>query len=206
MPKITYKRKKPVKRVDRQIVREAFANRSLVSALGVVRKFPGEESHVEISDEAGTREVLIDVELMPHGERIQCRLAYGSDGCYRIPRQGQEVAVLLPMDPQSLVKDELDGTAFIVGVLDTNAPEDLDEDTAVLEAPAIHLGAGADQAVIKGDAHNSDLTTFLTALGTYGVALAGLPGMTTPGADFAQALADFLAAMPGHLSTIVKTK
>lgn len=109
-----------------------LARAQLVTSLGVVRKFPGEESHYEISAENGEREILVDVELIPSGERVACRLGFGSDGVYRIPRENQEVAVLIPYDPQSLIKDSLDFGAIIVGVLDNDVPSALDSDDVVV--------------------------------------------------------------------------
>ena len=137
------KRGKPVKRVDRGAMREAFADRTLTSALGVVRKFPGEESHYEISDENGSREVLVDVELMPSRERVLCRLGFGNDGVYRIPRVNQEVAVLIHNDPQSMVRDGLEDHPIIVGVLDTECPAELtDDEIVVVKATKVHVLSG----------------------------------------------------------------
>lgn len=204
--KITRKNRKSVKRADRAIIREAFANRTLVSALGVVRKFPGEESHFEISTENGSREILVDVELMPHQERIQCRLAYGSDGVYKIPRVDTEVAVLIPMDPQSLVKDELDGQGFIVGIMDTEAPADLDEGTAVLEAPAINLGAGAIEPVILGETRKTAETTFLAALEAFCSSVSAVPTVGAAAATLLTAATTFKNSLTTHLSQVVKVK
>lgn len=129
-------------------MREWLASAQLVTSLGVVRKFPGEESHYEINTENGEREILVDVELIPSGTRVQCRLGFGNDGVYRIPRENQEVAVLVPYDPTTLIKDSLDFGPIIVGVLDNEAPSQLDSDdivviktgTVKVIADAIELG------------------------------------------------------------------
>lgn len=136
-------RKKATKRMDQAVMREAFADRTMTSALGVVRKFPGESSHFEISDENGSREILVDVELMPNRERVLCRLGFGNDGVYRIPRVDQEVAVLIPSAPQSLVKDPLDDHPIIIGVLDTECPSELaDANIVVIKATKVHVLSG----------------------------------------------------------------
>ncbi len=140
MPK---KGAKPVRRIDQGVMRQAFADRTMTSALGVVRVFPGESSHFEISDESGSREILVDVELMPSRERVLCRLGFGGDGVYRIPRVDQEVAVLIHTDPQSMVRDGLEDHPIIVGVLDTDCPSELDDDDiVVLKATRVKILSG----------------------------------------------------------------
>lgn len=137
------KGQKPIRRMDRGVMKAALAARTLTSALGVVRKFPGETSHFEIDDENGTREILVDVELMPSRERVLCRLGFGNDGVYRIPRVDQEVAVLINNDPQSMVADPLDDHPIIVGVLDNEAPDELDDDDiVVVKATRVHIVSG----------------------------------------------------------------
>jgi hypothetical protein len=111
------------KRLDVNQLRDLIAKIPMVTALGVVRKFPGETSHFEVNTENGSNEILVDVEIMPSGERVQCRLGFGNEGVYsESPSEGSEVAVMLPFSPQSLIKDSLDFEPIIVGVLDTNAP------------------------------------------------------------------------------------
>src|SRR5687767_10926034 len=97
--------KQGAKRADTNILREMLGGQQMTTSLGVVRKFPGESSHFEVNTENGTNEILVDVELIPSGERVQCRLGFGNDGVYRIPRVNSEVAVLVPYSPQSLIKD-----------------------------------------------------------------------------------------------------
>jgi hypothetical protein len=120
------------KRLDVGAMRDLLSSTQLVTALGIVRQFPGEDSHYEISAENGDREILVDVELIPSGTKLQCRLGFGNDGVYRIPRVDQEVAVLVPYDPQSLIRDSLDYGGIIVGVLDNSAPSQLDSDDIVV--------------------------------------------------------------------------
>lgn len=131
------------KRLDVNQLKSLIASTPLVTSLGVVRKFPGETSHFEVNTENGTNEILVDVELIPSGERVQCRLGFGNDGVYRIPRVNSEVAVLIPYNPQSLIKDSLDFEPIIVGVLDTNAPDALNgDDVVVVEATKVRILSG----------------------------------------------------------------
>lgn len=131
---------KGAKRADAQAIRAWVAAGETVTALGVVRKFPGEDSHFEISTENGSNEILVDVELIPSGTRVQCRLGFGNDGVYRIPRVNSEVAVLIPFDSSSLIKDPLDFEPIIVGVLNNNAPSQLsDDDTVVIDATKVRI-------------------------------------------------------------------
>lgn len=117
----------------------------MTTALGVVRKFPGESSHYEIviDSETGNREVMVDVELIPNSEKVFCRLGFGQEGVYRIPRVDQEVAVMIPGSRNSLIADELDFDPIIVAILDTDVPSELDDDTTVVVL--------ADKVVIKSD-------------------------------------------------------
>lgn len=135
--------------MDVNQMRAVLSSAQLVTALGVVRKFDGEDSHYEINTENGDREILVDVELIPGGERVQCRLGFGNDGVYTIPRVNSEVAVMLPYDPKSLIKDPMDFGPIIVGVLDNDAPSALGDDVVIIKrgtvkifATSIELGEG----------------------------------------------------------------
>lgn len=131
------------KRLDVNQLRELIAKTPMLTSLGVVRQFPGESSHFEINTENGSNEILVDVELIPSQTRVQCRLGFGNDGVYRIPRVNSEVAVLVPYDPQSLIKDSLDFEPIIVGVLDTDAPSALDDDDiVVVQATRVRVLSG----------------------------------------------------------------
>jgi hypothetical protein len=141
------------KRLDVNQLRDLIAKIPMVTALGVVRKFPGETSHFEVNTENGSNEILVDVEIMPSGERVQCRLGFGNEGVYKIPKEGSEVAVMLPFSPQSLIKDSLDFEPIIVGVLDTNAPAELvDDNTVIVFANRVLLGdSTASELALKSD-------------------------------------------------------
>jgi hypothetical protein len=128
------------KRVDTQMMRAMIGQQQMTTSLGVVRKFPGETSHFDIDTENGTAEVLVDVELIPSGTRVQCRLGFGNPGVYSIPKENAEVAVLIPYDPSSLIKDSLDFEPIIVGVLDANAPTQLTgPDLVVVKASKVQV-------------------------------------------------------------------
>jgi hypothetical protein len=131
------------KSVDAQILRAMIGSQEVTTALGVVRKFPGETSHFFVDTDNGANEIMVDVELIPSGSRVACRLGFGNDGVYKIPRVDQEVAVLLPFDSSSLIKDPLDFDPIIVGVLDNDAPGELDgDDIVVLKADRVHVISG----------------------------------------------------------------
>ncbi len=128
------------KRLDANALKELLAKMPLTTAMGVVRLFPGETSHFEIQTENGTADVMVDVELIPRGERAFCRLGFGNQGVYSIPKVDQEVAVLIPADPSSLIKDELDFDPIIVAVLDLDAPAELTgDDIVVVKATTVHV-------------------------------------------------------------------
>ena len=132
--------RKGAKRPDVQAIRAMVGSQQMTTCLGVVRKFPGETSHFDIDTENGDHEILVDVELIPSGTRTQCRLGFGSDGVYKIPPENAEVAVLLPYDASSLIKDSLDYEGIIVGVLDSSAPTQLnDDDIVVIKATRVHV-------------------------------------------------------------------
>ncbi len=121
--------------LDRAAIRRmVMDNTPMQTALGIVRLFPGEQSHfeIQIDSETGQREVMVDVELLPRSERVLCRLGFGNDTVYRIPRVDQEVAVLVPFERNALVSDELDGNPIIVAILDTMVPDALDDDDVVV--------------------------------------------------------------------------
>lgn len=159
------KRRTGAKQADMAALRRAFADNRLRTALGVVRKFPGESSHFEI-DTTNGRDVLVDVELQPNSERVLCRLGFGQDGVYRIPAEGREVAVIIPSDPQSLISDDLDGDAIIVAVLDTDVPSELDgDDIVVISSTRVHVIAtdiklGAAPAAMDGAVVGSGIDSF----------------------------------------------
>ncbi len=154
------------KRPDNNQMRAWMASQELTTSLGVVRKFPGETSHFEIDTDNGTNEILVDVELMPSGTRVLCRLGFGNDGVYKIPRVDSEVAVLIPYDSSSIIKDSLDFGAIIVGVLDNSAPSQLDDDDiVVLQATRVHLVSsdiklGTSPATLDGVVVGSGIDTF----------------------------------------------
>ncbi|HEY6018425.1 MAG TPA: hypothetical protein VIY48_00540 [Candidatus Paceibacterota bacterium] len=150
------------KRVDTAQLKDWLSKGEIVTSLGVVRKFEDQSSHFEVSAENGSREILVDVELVPSGSRVTCRLGFGGNGVYKIPPVDTEVAVLIPFDPQSLVKDSLDFEPIIVGTLDVNAPTQLDnDDIVVISSARVHVysdnillgtSPGAQEGILNGTA------------------------------------------------------
>jgi hypothetical protein len=148
------------KRVDTAQLKDWLSKGEIVTSLGVVRKFDDQSSHFEVSTENGSREILVDVELVPSGTRVTCRLGFGGQGVYRIPQVNTEVAVLIPFDPQSLIKDSLDFEPIIVGSLDVAAPSQLDnDDIVVISSARVHVysdnillgtSPGAQEGVVNG--------------------------------------------------------
>lgn len=131
---------KGAKRLDVNVMRSMLGSQQMTTSLGVVRLFPGETSHFDVDTDNGTNEIVVDVELVPSGERVACRLGFGNDGVYRIPRVNSEVAVLLPYQQNSLIKDSIDFGPIIVGVLDNNAPSQLNgDDIVVIQATRVHV-------------------------------------------------------------------
>jgi len=163
------------KRPDTQALKKWLSPGQTTTSLGVVRKFPGEDSHFEISTENGINEILVDVELIPSGTRVQCRLGFGNDGMYRIPRENSEVAVILPYDTSSLIQDPMDFEPIIVGVLNVNAPNQLtDVDTVVIDAVKVRIlnsdiqvgsTPGAQDGVVVGSGIDSFTGSTYFALG-----------------------------------------
>lgn len=127
-------------RLDIAQIREALRDGKIWTALGVVTRFPGESVHYEIDDDGGG--VTVDVELVPNRERVACRLGSGSGGgVWRIPPEGAEVAVLVPMG-------DLDADPIITCVV-SSPPAQLTDDTETVVvasgkvkviAPEIDLG------------------------------------------------------------------
>lgn len=127
-------------------MREALADGKVYSALGVVRKFDGETAHYELDGE----DVLVDVEIMPNGERALCRLACGAGpglGLWFVPPEGTEVAVLVP-------QGDLEADPVVVGCLSSgDVPDGLTTSNWVIVVPAggqllVHDGsAGSAQAL-----------------------------------------------------------
>lgn len=154
-------------RLDIAQIREALRDGKIWTALGVVTVFPGESSHFEIDADGGG--VIVDVELVPHRERVACRLGSGSGGgVWRIPPAGAEVAVLVP-------SGELEADPMIVAVVSDPPTQLTDETETVIVAtgtvkviaPAVELGdsPAALDGVVVGTGIDSFTGATYTALG-----------------------------------------
>lgn len=222
--------KQGAKRPDANTLRAWIGNQQMTTSLGVVRKFPGESSHFEVDTENGSNDILVDVELIPSGTRTAARLGFGNDGVYRIPREDTEVAVLIPYDPSSLIRDSLDYGAIIVGVLNSNAPSELDaDDVVVIESDKVTVISGtiklgsnsASQKAVKGNVYRSAedswftaLNALATALSVYAIAIkpiadplnAATPALTAACTAVNTALATFNASASSYLATKVSVE
>lgn len=127
-------------RLDLGQLKEALRDGKLWAALGVVTKFPGETVHYEVDDDG--QGVSVDVELIPNRERVSCRLGSGSGGgVWRIPAEGSEVAVLVPMG-------DLEADPILVATVDAPPSQLTDDSTTVIVAtgtvkviaPLVELG------------------------------------------------------------------
>lgn len=150
--------------LDRALLKRLIQENIPISTVfGVVRKFPGEDSHFEIQvTDSGKREVMVDVEIMPRSERVLCRLGFGGDQIFRIPRVNQEVAVIIPTTKNPLTADEYDADGIIVAIMDDDVPAALDsDDVVVINSPrvivlaeSIQLGENAEPLATLADVQN----------------------------------------------------
>lgn len=125
------------KKLPLDSIKEALADGRVWVALGVVTLFEGETSHYELED----GDLLVDVQLVPNGEPLLCRLGTGH-GIWAIPPVGAEVLVALP-------EGDFEANPVIVGVLISSVPNGLQENTYVVQVPSggtvkIHDGSAGD--------------------------------------------------------------
>jgi hypothetical protein len=213
---------KAAKRVDLTDLREALMDRRLHAALGVVVVPPGASSHWSFHGDK--EDVIVEVETMPEGLDLSCRLgtfAGGpSAGLWRVPAVGDEVAVLLP-------NGQMDFMPTIVAVLSTGqVPARVGTARTVLVAPdeveiegggtrlrvkagVIQLGDAAAQAVVRGTAYRQKEALLFAAIKTFAD---GVTGSTTAsqiaalGAALSAAVTAFEATASSYLSTVSKTE
>lgn len=165
------------KRLDIAEVKKALRDRRLWSGLGVVRRFPGETAHyeIEVDDQP---DVLVDVELVPNGERVFCRLGIAVGAVWKIPPVDTEVAVLIP-------EGDFDADPIIVAVLEA-PPDLLSETTVVIVAPSggevlIYDGSGSPEPVVKKsefDGHTHPATGLTCTGGTVAGNTSGAAAVT----------------------------
>lgn len=166
---------------------EALADGKVWSGVGRVTRFTGETSHFEIltGDAENIADVMVDVQIFPHGEAVACRLGM-SGGVWQIPAEGATVAVLVP-------QGDYECDPVIVGVVGYPRAADpavtgLAENTAVIVVPSggqllVHDGTGADAVPLalksdvdelrdKFNAHTHQVATTGTAAAQTGTAAA----------------------------------
>lgn len=133
------------KRLDMSPLNELIdrhARRRVYAQVAIVMKPDGEASHFEKADD----DVLVWVQLQPDGQEVQARLGTFAGGpgmgLWRIPAEGDEVAVVSP-------GGRIDFMPLVIGVLSTgSAPERaganrtilVATDTVEITAPRVVLG------------------------------------------------------------------
>ena len=202
---------KASRRIDTDAIAAMCRDGRMWCKLGKVFKPDDQTAHWQVNDDGM---ILIEVETLPDGLDLTCRLATsgsgGGFGLWAIPRVGSIVAVLVP-------DGEIAFEPIIVGVLDNNAaPEGLDETltlladdrTVVIRAPKVQLGGSdATEAFIKGTSRRAHETALTTALSTYVSAIKSIadpPGLATTA--LATAITTYEAEAQSDLSTIVVGK
>lgn len=155
--------------------------------------------------------IVIEVETIPDGSDLTCRLATwgsgGGNGGWAIPRVGTIVAVLVP-------EGVVEFHPLVIGVLDcNNVPLGVGEDFTIIvddrpvavRAPRVLLGdTNVFEAFIKGTSRRGHETAFNNALATYVSAIqpiADPAGVAT--ANLVTAIATYETAAQGDLSTVV---
>lgn len=148
------RRRKGSKRLDTTDLRSLLEDKRLWVQLAIVAVPDGASSHFVI--EAG--QVLVDVETVPRGLDLRCRLGVGAggvgQGLWRVPAPGTEVAVLVP-------DGQIEFSPMIVACLDSGAAPDRASDTRTIlvatdaieiTAPSVIIGPGPDgtQPLIDG--------------------------------------------------------
>lgn len=130
------------RRLDLTSLREAIRDGRTPLAAGIVKARNG--SFYEIDGE----DVLVEVELVPSGRPVTCRMGMGGMGnrcgLWFVPEAGVEVAVAIP-------DGEQDASPMIVGILSPELPDGVGPGVVVIAAPSkvyIHDGtAGTDKLV-----------------------------------------------------------
>lgn len=195
----------PSKRFPMAELREQLRDGRVWCGLGVVFK-PDNGEHFYLENSNGKTRVYVEVQTLPEGLDLTCRLA--TRPTWYIPTVGTTVAVLIP-------SGEVDHCPLVVGVLD--AGEGDEEITVertlvktelpyVVKAPSILLGGtDADQAVPQGDNQRAALNALASALQTYIGAIQSIADPTTLAtAAMGSALNTFKSA--SYLSPVSKTK
>lgn len=182
--------------------------------LGKVIKPDSATEHWKTQDlEGGGKVILVEVETMPDGCDLTCRLSSGfssggGNGAWAIPRVDSIVGVAVP-------DGEIEFMPIVFGVLDCNAPPDgldetlsliVDDRTLAIEVPELHLGGrDASQHPFHGEKLSSDLANVLTKVSADLVAVfaAASAGTPTSTADIATMIGKLQAG--NYLSTKVTT-
>lgn len=182
--------------LDLTHIRKALEDKRIWCGLGVVVERDG--SHFEQDEDEG--DVYVEVELMPDGIPLTCRLGSSSGGAnhgvWKIPPVGTEVAVMFSLNgdiesdamivstlSSGGVPGSLDDTTLLVTNTDDTVVESTegnillsatqgDVDIACGSGKNVHVGDSlATESAILGDQLTLALTSVQTLLGTAGGAL-----------------------------------
>ena len=180
------RRKLGAKRLDMTQIAAAFADGRQWATLAIVTKQDGTSSHFELATEGDTLvDILVDVETVPDGIDLTCRLAggSGSQGVWQIPAAGDEVIVVLPTG-------RVDFMPMIVGIMSGQSISNPSGQgpaagrTVVCNSEVlVHDGdGGAVSLALKSDvqALKDDLDSHLTEYNAHVHATAGLGTPSPP--------------------------
>lgn len=160
---------KGAKRLDLSDLKTALMDGRTWLTLGrVFEPDGGEHWHVDTGRSGGKRRVMIEVETIPDGQDLTCRLA--TKPMWHIPDPGDIVAVAIP-------SGEVDHCPLIVGILDGGeAPEGIGTEKTIvapgrpwaIRSELVQLGdSDATEQVVKGttwwESQNSHLDDAIKA-------------------------------------------
>jgi len=139
------------KRLDLAPLKEILKDRRCWTCMGTVVVPEGESTHFELITTNGQADILVDVETQPEGLDLTCRM--NDAAIYRIPKVGDEVAIVIPAG-------ELSFMPIIVATMGKGGlPDGVGEDITVIAngEVLIHDGAGGAEELVKKSAYEVHL-------------------------------------------------
>lgn len=197
-------------RMDVSTLKQVLRDERVWAGRGKVIKPEGASSHWSVDTTGGKRRLLVEVELMPSGQDITCKLATvgggAGKGLWFVPAVGSIVRV-------QLADGALDGYPAIVAVEDCGAADsDITDGRALLVAADIVLkgatklgGVDATEAVPLGTTQSTALNALADALSVY---ISAIQSIADPSGTATSTLAGVITTFKARadLSTIVKVK